>query len=110
GKVIASGSHIDSQLPGGRYAGALGIIAAITAVEALKRQFGAPKRPLEIVSFWDEEGSRFNGARFWGSRGISGAMGEGDAEAISSYDGTTLAEAMRDIGLDPARFADAVRH
>ena len=110
GKVIASGSHIDSQLPGGRYDGALGIIAAITAVEALKRQFGAPKRPLEIVSFCEEEGSRFNGARFWGSRGISGAIAEGDAEAISSYDGTTLAEAMRDIGLDPGRFADAVRH
>ena len=28
GKVIMSGSHIDSQLPGGRYDGALGIIAA----------------------------------------------------------------------------------
>src|SRR5439155_26065581 len=29
GPVIVSGSHIDSQTPGGRYDGALGVIAAL---------------------------------------------------------------------------------
>ncbi len=110
GKAIVSGSHIDSQIPGGRYDGALGVIAAITAVEALLRQFGPPKRPLEVLSFCEEEGSRFNGARFWGSRGITGAIAPGDAEAIGSYDGITLADAMREIGLDPADIPSAVRH
>lgn len=110
GKAIVSGSHIDSQIPGGRYDGALGIIAAITAVEALLHQFGPPKRPLEVLSFCEEEGSRFTGARFWGSRGITGAIAPGDAEAIGSYDGITLADAMREIGLDPADIPSAVRH
>lgn len=110
GKAIVSGSHIDSQMPGGRYDGALGIIAALTAVEALLRQFGPPKRPLEVLSFCEEEGSRFNGARFWGSRGVTGAIAPGDAEAIGSYDGITLADAMLSIGLDPADIPSAVRH
>ncbi|HMM40277.1 MAG TPA: Zn-dependent hydrolase [Thermomicrobiales bacterium] len=110
GKAVVSGSHIDSQMPGGRYDGALGIIAALTAVEALLRQFGPPKRPLEVLSFCEEEGSRFNGARFWGSRGITGAIAPGDADAIMGYDGVSLADAMRAIGLDPADIPSAVRH
>src|SRR5438552_6197745 len=32
GPVIASGSHIDSQTPGGRYDGALGVIGALAAL------------------------------------------------------------------------------
>ena len=32
GRVVATGSHVDSQNPGGRYDGALGVIAGILAV------------------------------------------------------------------------------
>ncbi|MDQ2784406.1 MAG: Zn-dependent hydrolase, partial [Chloroflexota bacterium] len=35
GAAIVSGSHIDTQLPGGRYDGALGVIAAYVAIAAL---------------------------------------------------------------------------
>src|SRR6478736_1571825 len=35
GPSIVSGSHIDSQCPGGRYDGALGVIAAYVAIRAL---------------------------------------------------------------------------
>ena len=42
GKVILTGSHIDSQLPGGRYDGALGVIAALTAIETLVKTHGQP--------------------------------------------------------------------
>ena len=65
GKAIVSGSHIDSQCPGGRYDGALGIIAALVAITALKRDFGPPRRPLEVLSLCEEEGSRFPTAGFW---------------------------------------------
>ena len=34
GPSIVSGSHVDSQAPGGQYDGVLGIIAALTATEA----------------------------------------------------------------------------
>jgi allantoate deiminase len=42
GKSIVSGSHIDSQRPGGRYDGALGAMAGLIAIETLKKQFGQP--------------------------------------------------------------------
>ena len=108
GKSIASGSHIDSQLPGGRYDGALGVIAALTAVEALQRQFGRPKRTLEIVSFCEEEGSAFP-ARFWGSRAITGRIEPGDAEKLIGVSGESIADAMRRLGYDPERIPEAKR-
>ena len=37
GKAIVSGSHIDTQRPGGRYDGALGAIAALVAIDALQK-------------------------------------------------------------------------
>jgi allantoate deiminase len=110
GLSIVSGSHIDSQIPGGRYDGALGIIAALTAIEAVQRQFGQPKRPLEVLSFCEEEGSAFSGARFWGSRAITGRIAPGDAEALLGHDGVTLADHMRALGYDPERIPDAVRN
>lgn len=108
GKAIVSGSHIDSQIPGGRYDGSLGIIAALTAVEALQTQFGQPKRPLEVISFCEEESSAFP-ARFWGSRAITGRIAQGDAEALVGWEGITIAEKMRSLGYDPERIPEAVR-
>jgi allantoate deiminase len=109
GKSIVSGSHIDSQRPGGRYDGALGVIAAILAVRALRERWGQPERTLEVVSLCEEEGSRFPGAEFWGSRAITGRIGPDDPERIRGYEGETIAEAMRAVGLDPARTAEARR-
>ncbi len=109
GKAIVSGSHIDSQCPGGRYDGALGIIAALVAVEALIAHFGQPRRPVEVVSLCEEEGSRFPSAAFWGSRAITGRIAPEDLISVTDHDGRPIAEAMRDIGLDPERVAEARR-
>jgi allantoate deiminase len=109
GKSIVSGSHIDSQAPGGRFDGALGVIAALTAIRTLKEQFGQPKRTLEFVSLCEEESSRFPAANFWGSRAITGVIEDGETESVIAYSGETIAEAMRDVGLDPDRISDAYR-
>jgi allantoate deiminase len=109
GKSIVSGSHIDTQKPGGRYDGALGVLAALTALRVLKRKFGQPKRTLEALSLCEEEGSRFPTAGFWGSRAITGRVLPADADQVRSFDGETIAEAMRDVGLDPARIRQAKR-
>src|ERR1700722_3422208 len=50
GSAIVSGSHIDTQRPGGRYDGALGAIAALMAIEALAARFGQPRRTMEAVA------------------------------------------------------------
>lgn len=109
GRVIASGSHIDSQTPGGRYDGALGVIAAVVALRALREQFGRPRRTLEAVSLCEEEASRFHAARFWGSRAITARIERDEPEKIRGYEGETIGDAMRSVGLDPTRIPEAAR-
>ncbi len=109
GKSIVCGSHIDSQCPGGRYDGALGVIAAYVAMRTLAARYGPPRRSLELVSFCEEEGSRYPAADFWGSRAIIGRIGPDDPERVTGLDGTTIADGMRDVGLDPARVQEARR-
>lgn len=109
GKSIVSGSHIDSQTPGGRYDGILGALSALIAIRALKEQFGEPRRNIECVAFCEEESSRFPSANFWGSRAITGRIGPTDPDRTIGFGGETIAEAMRQVGLDPARIPDARR-
>jgi allantoate deiminase len=99
-RAIVTGSHIDTVRRGGRLDGALGIVAGLTAVEALVKTRGKPRRPLEVVAICEEEGSRFT-TNFWGSRAIIGAIHTGEDPAI--------ADGMRERGLDPARISEAVR-
>lgn len=99
GKSIVTGSHIDTVRHGGRLDGALGIVAGLTAVEALLKDRGKPRRTLEVVAICEEEGSRF-ATNFWGSRAIVGDIDAPDAE---------MAAAMRERGLDPASVASAAR-
>jgi len=108
-KSVASGSHIDSQTPGGRYDGALGAVAALIALKALKEQFGQPKRTIEAVAFCEEESSRFPNANYWGSRAVTGRIAPQDPERVIAFSGETIATAMREVGLDPARIPEARR-
>lgn len=110
GKSIVSGSHIDSQCPGGRYDGALGVVAAYIALRTLVERFGPPRRTLELVCLCEEEGSRYPAADFWGSRAIIGRIEPGDPDRVAGLDGATIADGMRDVGLDPARVHEARRN
>jgi allantoate deiminase len=110
GKSIASGSHIDSQTPGGRYDGALGALAALIALKVLKEQFGPPRRTLEAVAFCEEESSRFPNANYWGSRAITGRIKPDDLQKVVAFSGETIEDAMREVGLDPARIPEARRN
>lgn len=109
GKVILSGSHIDTQLPGGRYDGALGVISALTAIEALVKTYGPPKRPLEMISFCEEEGSAFSGARFWGSRAITGEIPDGEWDRIIGTTGESIGAVASRLGYPPERIPEARR-
>lgn len=109
GKSIASGSHIDSQAPGGRYDGALGALAGLIALRTLKAQFGMPRRTLEAVALCEEESSRFPSANYWGSRAITGRISATDPDRTIAFTGETMSEAMRAVGLDPARIPEAQR-
>lgn len=57
--VVLTGSHIDTVPNGGKFDGTLGVIAALEVVETMVEQNIAPKHPVEIVAFTNEEGARF---------------------------------------------------
>lgn len=109
GGTIVSGSHVDSQLPGGRYDGVLGILSALIAVHRLREQFGQPRKTIDVVSFCEEESSRFPQTRHWGSRAVAGEIVPEDMETILSYDGEPIGEVMRSVGFDPERISEAKR-
>ena len=56
---VLAGSHIDSQPTGGKFDGAYGVLAALESVQAMREAGLTPLRPIEIVAWMNEEGSRF---------------------------------------------------
>src|SRR5256714_2039290 len=74
GRVIATGSHIDTVRGGGALDGALGVVAGIEAVSSPWRRFGRSTRILACVAVCEEEGSRFD-TNLWGARAIADRRG-----------------------------------
>lgn len=108
GGVILAGSHFDTVRLGGKFDGALGVLAALAALRALREQHGPPLRTLEVVGLVEEEGSRFH-ANFWGTRGIFGLIEPEEMESLRDDDGITIGDAMRAVGIDPSRVDEARR-
>src|SRR2546421_385828 len=63
----------------------------------------------EWASLCEEEASRFHAARFWGSRAITSRIEPDEANTLRGFEGETIGEAMRAVGLDPARIPEAAR-
>ncbi len=103
--VLMMGSHLDSQPYGGRFDGVAGVLCAIEVVKTITENYILPERSIEIVSFADEEGWRFNKGLF-GSRGILGKLEEGELQR-SDKDGITREQALISFGCDPAKFKDS---
>jgi hydantoinase/carbamoylase family amidase len=105
GKTIVMGSHFDSVRNGGKYDGVLGILVPIACVAELHRRGERLPYDIEVVAFSDEEGARFQ-TSFLSSRALIGRF---DASALERQDadGVSLADAMRAVGLDPARIDEA---
>jgi N-carbamoyl-L-amino-acid hydrolase len=56
---VVSGSHLDSQPRGGRFDGVLGVMGALEVLRALDEHTIETERPVVIVDWTNEEGSRF---------------------------------------------------
>jgi len=59
---VMSGSHIDSQPKGGRFDGILGVMGALEVVRTLNDHGIETERPITIVNWTNEEGTRFSPA------------------------------------------------
>ena len=95
------GSHTDSVPQGGRFDGALGVIAALEVARTLRDARVTLRHPLEVVDFQNEEGGLV------GSKIVAGKF-ELDALELRATSGRTIAEGIRLLGGDPARL-DAAR-
>jgi len=107
-QAVLLGSHLDTVRNAGRYDGMLGVLTAIEVVDGLHQQGRHLAQAIEIVGFGDEEGTRF-GITLLGSRGITGSWPQGWLETCDAS-GISVAQAMVQAGLDPARVALAARH
>ncbi len=107
-RTVLTGSHFDTVPFGGTFDGALGILAGLVALRALREQAGQPRRSLEVVALCEEEGSRFE-AHYWGTRAMLGLIEADELERLRDEQGMSIAGAMRSAGLSPERYREAVR-
>lgn len=96
-ETIMSGSHVDTVKNGGKLDGQFGILAPYIAIKYLLENYGSPKRSLEVVSFAEEEGSRFP-YTFWGSKNFMGIANNNDVLNIKDGNGISFVSEMEKCG------------
>jgi len=106
--ALLIGSHLDSVRDAGRYDGPLGIMLGIECVAALHASGTRLPFAIEVIAFGDEEGSRFPASMFT-SRAVAGTLSADALDGIVDAAGVSVAQALRDWQLDPARIAEAAR-
>lgn len=57
--AVLTGSHADTQPVGGKLDGAYGVLAGLELIQALNDAGITTERPIEVVAWTNEEGSRF---------------------------------------------------
>jgi len=91
--AVLTGSHADTQPVGGKFDGAYGVVAGLEAIAALNDAGVETLRPIEVVAWTNEEGSRFG----------PGAMG-----SSAFVDPARLAGYRDATDPDGVRFGDAL--
>lgn len=103
---VITGSHIDTVPGAGHLDGALGVLAGLECLRRLKELNVPLARPVELISFTDEEG-RFGGMP--GSMALAGKLTPESIRAAKDLQGLTLVDAMRRHGLDASHLLRAQR-
>ncbi len=99
---IVIGSHTDTVPDGGRFDGALGVLAAMEVARTLRDRGETITHPLEVVDFQNEEGGLI------GSKIVSGRF-TADALSLVATSGRTIGDGIRRLGGDPEHLERAVR-
>ncbi|MFL4984508.1 MAG: M20 family metallo-hydrolase [Xanthobacteraceae bacterium] len=94
---IAMGSHLDTQPSGGKFDGALGVLAALEALRTLHEAGYETFAPIEVVNWTNEEGARFAPAMI--SSGVfAGVFDRNWAAAREDRAGVKFGDALDAIG------------
>lgn len=94
---VMFGSHLDSQPTGGKFDGALGVIAGLEVMRTLDDLGIVTEAPLELVNWTDEEGCRF-GRAMMGSAVWAGVHPEAAIKALRDEAGVSVGAALDAIG------------
>ncbi len=99
---VMVGSHLDTQPTGGKYDGVLGVLGALEIVRTLNEAGVKTRRPIEIVNWTNEEGTRFAPAML-GSGVFAGVHTRDWAHAREDATGRTVGDALARIGFKGER-------
>ena len=99
---VLTGSHLDTQPTGGKFDGIYGVLAGFEALEALEDGKRTTRRPIEVVVWTNEEGSRFQPGCM-GSMAFAGTVGLDGLLGVRDRAGTSVADALAALR---ARLAD----
>jgi len=58
-KTVLIGSHLDTHMAGGKFDGILGVLSGLEIIKCLNQYDIKTSRPIEIVSWTNEEGARY---------------------------------------------------
>lgn len=93
---VLTGSHLDSQPAGGKFDGVTGVLAGLEALQAFDALGIKTKRAIEVVSWTNEEGSRF-APGVMGSAIFAGELSLNEVLTIQDSDGTRLKDALETV-------------
>ncbi len=94
--VVMCGSHLDTQVTGGKFDGVLGVLAGLEAIRAMNDAGVETEAPIEVVNWTNEEGCIFRpmlGSEVW-----TGLLPLDEALAMRSDEGWTIGDRLRQMG------------
>jgi N-carbamoyl-L-amino-acid hydrolase len=94
---VMTGSHLDTQPLGGRFDGILGVLSGLEVVRTFNDRGVQHERPIDVVCWTDEEGSRF-GAGCVGSNAFIGKRSVVDTLAMLDAVGNSIGDELQRIG------------
>ena len=95
--AVAIGSHLDTQPTGGKFDGTLGVLGGLEVMRALNDAEIETRRPITLVNWTNEEGSRFQPAML-ASAVFVGAVTMDRISAIQDRQGKGFLNELNRIG------------
>lgn len=96
---VATGSHLDTVYQGGRFDGALGVLAGLEVIQSLNDAGIETEKPVAVINFTNEEGVRF-APDMMGGHAFAGLGSASEMLASPAYDDPelTVGEGLKKIG------------
>lgn len=94
---VMIGSHLDTQIAGGRYDGIVGVLAGLEIVRTLEDRGIETKRPIEVACWTNEEGARFTPA-MTASGAFAGLYTVDYVHGLKDDDGVTFGQELARTG------------